>query len=190
MANTILINMLHHAFAVTSLFKALKEALTVGVTGVGKWCDNVHPKYWNFLSLGPLGHDFIVDKSNQECSIDSLQLRIREPKRFELLTGKEYAHELMKRSISVRWLVAMLTPIAGSFENRQYSYYTGLDDLGREQDSSAQVSRTSNSATHRGGTPATTQTRVKEEQTGGESTDEEQIREVFGETSNSLRFDI
>ena len=184
--------------------------MTVGFSGA-KWSETIHPKLWNFLSLGPQGYDFKVVKSKPDDSlVDSMQLRLRERLSFELLSDEEYARELLKRSVSVHWLVAILTPIVECFENRQYAGYSGLDVVSeaintnnthQEHDHSAYstgisvleetTEDTSNniSSTNKDQVAALQAVAVKTEQSGGESTDEERLIEAFGDT-RPLQFDI
>jgi hypothetical protein len=112
---------------VTSLFQELKKAYTVGFLGA-RWSEEVHPKYWNYHSLGPQGHNFRIDKSNPDASpLDAMMLEVREPTSFELLNDTEYAEVLLKRSMSVRWLVAILRPLVACFQHKFYTGYTDLD---------------------------------------------------------------
>jgi hypothetical protein len=80
---------------------------------------------------------------------------------FELLCNKEYALAIMKRSMSVRWLVALLNPLLNYFGSKQYIGYTGLSALVQVTDDVNELQDDSND------------TRVKME--GEESTDDEKF---------------
>jgi hypothetical protein len=169
-SNTLLVS-----FTVTDLFNQLKTAFTVGFGGI-KWSDNVHPKYWEFLSLGPFGHNFKTNSDPQsDGGFDSMILEIREPMGFELLCDKEYAMAIMKRSMSVRWLVAMLKPLLNYFGNKQYIGYTGLRALVQVNNVNHELQDNSND------------TRVKVD--GEESTDEEKFPDDFIDYK-PLHFDL
>lgn len=84
-----------------------------------QWSHELHPKYWNFLSLGPFGHNFKVDRS-KESPIDAMVLEVREHVSSKLLCDSDYAKKVLNRSISVLWLMRLLEPLLGHFDSRQY----------------------------------------------------------------------
>ena len=94
--------------AVTTVFNALKTALLAGPSAE-KWCDTVHPKFWDFLAMGPNGYDFNVVSADDP--LDGLQLEIMEPVNTRLLNETEYATYLLQNTMSVRFLVAILKPL-------------------------------------------------------------------------------
>ena len=105
------------ALAVEALFKELKTAFTVGCLGK-RWSKNVHPKYWNFLALGPNGHGFEVKRrSANDSPLDALQIKIRNSASSALLCDVDYSTKLLNESMSARWLKAIMKPLLGDRGN-------------------------------------------------------------------------
>lgn len=103
---------------VASLFSELKKAYTVGLGGA-RWSEEVHPKYWYYLGLGPHKHSFGVDKSDPNSGpLDALVLKVQEPMSSELLNHDQYAQVLLKRSMSVNWLSRLLQPLVDCFQQK------------------------------------------------------------------------
>ncbi|KAL3783164.1 hypothetical protein HJC23_001514 [Cyclotella cryptica] len=114
--------------SVTALFEVLKTALTVGFVQK-KWSDEVHPKYWGFLGMGPSRYTFKVNRNTDADSLmDMLQLFIKESVSSKHLCDIDYAEQLLKESMSVRFLVGMLQPLGQHFEKKQNDGGDSPDD--------------------------------------------------------------
>ncbi|KAL3787637.1 hypothetical protein HJC23_011785 [Cyclotella cryptica] len=94
-----------------------------------KWSDEVHPKYWGFLGMGPSRYTFKVNRNTDADSLmDMLQLFIKESVSSKHLCDIDYAEQLLKESMSVRFLVGMLQPLGQHFEKKQNDGGDSPDD--------------------------------------------------------------
>ncbi|KAL7487421.1 hypothetical protein ACHAW6_013022 [Cyclotella cf. meneghiniana] len=115
--------------SVAALFSELKTALTVGFVQK-KWSDEVHPKYWGFLGMGPSGYSFKVNrKTVADFPLDMLLLLIKDSVSSQHLCDVDYAKQLLTRSTSVRWLLGMLQPLAQHFDKTEFGDVDSLAEV-------------------------------------------------------------
>lgn len=87
-----------------------------------KWSDEIHPKYWGFLGIGPSGYTFKVNRnSDADSPLDMLLLLLQESISSKHLCETDYTETLLKGSMSARWLLLMLQPLARHFEHKRYA---------------------------------------------------------------------
>lgn len=163
-----------------------------------KWSQVLHPKYWSFLRLGPSGHSFKVDPNRDPNGslIDAMILEIKEPLTSMLLCEGNYVKQILKGSMSVQWLLAILTPLVQTRETRYTNDTVEADNrIGNElQDRSAHGSDSSFNQNQDGSNQEAEETKpqqdnrvsVKEE---GDSTDDDQLHEAFKDI-DPLSFDL
>ena len=104
--------------SVTDLFVVLRTALTVGIEN-SNWRDKIHPKFWNFLSLGPTGYD--VKLKCVDFGPDAFLLLLRSPRTYDALCDVDYAKHLVSQSAPVNWLAVLLQPLKKLFKEKVYS---------------------------------------------------------------------
>lgn len=110
-----------------------------------KWSDEVHPKYWGFLGMGPSGYSFKVNRNTDaDVPLDMLLLLIKESVSSQHLCDIDYAKQLLKRSTSVRWLIGMLQPLAQHFDKKQYAVVDSLAEVASHDALEAVVKSKSN----------------------------------------------
>jgi hypothetical protein len=101
---------------VTDLFDSLRDALCAGPWNK-LWRDEIHPKYWSFLGLGPNGYGLKLEKREFDYTFS---LRLRSPNSADLLSAFDYSNYLLETSPSVPLLIMILSPMKGLFGDKQY----------------------------------------------------------------------
>ncbi|KAL9188521.1 hypothetical protein ACHAXT_006899 [Thalassiosira profunda] len=102
---------------VRDLFVSLRKALCVGFSG-DSWQTVIHPKLWNFLSMGPNGYD--VQLNRAEFGPEAFSLRLQTPDNSYPLDAEKYASHLLGQSSSVTILDVLLAPLQNLFNTNDY----------------------------------------------------------------------
>lgn len=172
------------SFLVAVLFNELKAALTVGFLRK-KWSEVLHPKYWSFLRLGPSGHSFKLDPNRDPNAslIDAMKLEIREPLSSMLLCEEAYSKQILTGSMSVRWLLAILTPLVQTRKSRNTNDAIQADNNEIETEFNGNPDYDLNQEAENSGPRQDNRVGIKEE---GDSTDDDHL---FGDI-DPLSFDL
>ena len=104
--------------SVSKLYLTLRSALFAFLSN-SKWRDIIHPKFWTFLSLGPLGYHIKL-KEDPDFGVEAFLILLRHPVTLHALSDTNYAMHLLTQSESARWLFFLLRPLKDLFNERSY----------------------------------------------------------------------
>jgi len=97
-------------FKVSSLFENLRKAYLVS-TENKMWRDELHPRFWNFLGLGPDRYKFKHLQEFEFGDTRAISLELLDPNSNAFFSDYEYAWHLLGNTFSIPQVLYLMEPL-------------------------------------------------------------------------------